>query len=77
MISKILEGKTMATESTESTENLSKENDAENKQNKSTGEAKSKILTASGDPGVTPGSAEGDEETVDEDIREKEAEGKL
>lgn len=31
----------------------------------------------SGDPGRTPGSAEGDEETVDEDIRQKEAEGKL
>ncbi len=31
----------------------------------------------SGDPGRTPGAAEGDEETIDEDIREKEAEGKL
>ena len=32
---------------------------------------------SSGDPGRTPGSAEGDEETIDEDIRQKEAEGKL
>lgn len=31
----------------------------------------------SGDPGRTPGAAEGDEETVDADIREKEEEGKL
>jgi hypothetical protein len=31
----------------------------------------------SGDPGRTPGSAEGDEETIDADIRQKEAEGKL
>jgi hypothetical protein len=31
----------------------------------------------SGDPGRTPGSAEGDEATVDEDLREKEREGKL
>lgn len=38
---------------------------------------KNKALNTSGDPGRTPGSAEGDEETVDEDIREKEAEGKL
>lgn len=36
-----------------------------------------KSLNQSGDPGRTPGSAEGDEETIDEDIREKEAEGKL
>jgi hypothetical protein len=38
---------------------------------------KDKSVDTSGDPGRTPGSAEGDEETVDEDIREKEAEGKL
>lgn len=36
-----------------------------------------KDLNQSGDPGRTPGAAEGDEETIDEDIREKEAEGKL
>jgi hypothetical protein len=36
-----------------------------------------KIPSASGDPGRTPGAAEGDEETIDEDIRQKEAEGKL
>ncbi|MDQ3653219.1 MAG: hypothetical protein M3458_23640 [Acidobacteriota bacterium] len=28
--------------------------------------------TQSGDPGTTPGSAEGDEETVDESLRQKE-----
>ncbi len=38
---------------------------------------KSKSINTSGDPGRTPGSAEGDEETIDEDIRQKEAEGKL
>ena len=38
---------------------------------------KNKSLNTSGDPGRTPGSAEGDEETIDEDIRQKEAEGKL
>lgn len=38
---------------------------------------KNNAPTESGDPGRTPGSAEGDEETVDEDIRQKEAEGKL
>jgi hypothetical protein len=38
---------------------------------------KNKLMNTSGDPGRTPGSAEGDEETVDEDIRQKEAEGKL
>ncbi len=38
---------------------------------------KNEALGASGDPGRTPGSAEGDEETIDEDIRQKEAEGKL
>ncbi len=36
-----------------------------------------KTPSASGDPGRTPGAAEGDEETIDEDIRQKEAEGKL
>ncbi len=29
-------------------------------------------INAAGDPGVTPGSAEGDEETIDESIKEKE-----
>ncbi len=48
-----------------------KPNDSANKENKD------KSLNTSGDPGRTPGSAEGDEETVDEDIRQKEAEGKL
>lgn len=38
---------------------------------------KNKSGNTSGDPGRTPGSAEGDEDTVDEDIRQKEAEGKL
>ncbi len=52
----------------------------ENEQSKSGGkesETKNNTPTMSGDPGRTPGSAEGDEETVDEDIRQKEAEGKL
>jgi len=57
-------------------ENQSKSS-AENKQSESSTETKNKIPTASGDPGATPGSAEGDEETVDADIRQKEAEGKL
>jgi len=34
-------------------------------------------IQESGDPGRTPGSAEGDEETIDADIRQKEVEGKL
>jgi hypothetical protein len=38
---------------------------------------KNKLPNQSGDPGRTPGSAEGDEETVDQDIRQKESEGKL
>ncbi len=38
---------------------------------------KNESTDQSGDPGRTPGAAEGDEETVDEDIRQKEAEGKL
>ncbi len=54
------------------------QNDGENKPNDSANkDDKNKSLSESGDPGRTPGSAEGDEETVDEDIREKEAEGKL
>ena len=56
-------------------------NDQNNDANKSDDSAKkdgeTKDLNESGDPGRTPGSAEGDEETVDEDIREKESEGKL
>ncbi len=58
-------------------ENQSKNNNAKDSQGESSTETKNKIPTASGDPGATPGSAEGDEETVDADIREKEAEGKL
>lgn len=45
--------------------------------NKHQDTAENKTLDDSGDPGRTPGSAEGDEETIDEDIRQKEAEGKL
>lgn len=48
-----------------------KPSDSENK------DAKNNAPTESGDPGRTPGSAEGDEETIDADIRQKEAEGKL
>ena len=70
----------MTTES-KSNENQTKQDDAaENKQQDSAnkdGETKNNTPTATGDPGRTPGSAEGDEETIDEDIREKEAEGKL
>jgi len=31
----------------------------------------------SGDPGRTPGKAEGDEQTVDEDLRQKEEQGEI
>lgn len=66
----------MATDN-DSTENQQtadedKQNEATNKDDKDTA-----VPETSGDPGRTPGSAEGDEETIDEDIREKEAEGKL
>lgn len=47
----------------------------ENNQNQSSNA--DKTPTESGDPGRTPGSAEGDEETIAADIKEKEAEGKL
>ena len=36
------------------------------------GAAVSGALGESGDPGRTPGTAEGDEKTIDEDLREKE-----
>lgn len=61
------------TKDSDSTENKSNISDVE----KSRSEAKDKTPTMSGDPGRTPGSAEGDEETVDADIRQKEREGKL
>ncbi len=52
--------------------------DAENKSKDSADkDEKNTPIETSGDPGRTPGSAEGDEETIDEDIRQKEAEGKL
>ena len=45
-------------------------------------QTKSRSATASkgeenetGDPGRTPGTAEGDEETIDEDLRRKESQG--
>lgn len=65
----------MANETKDSdlTENQSNTPEAEN--NKS--ETKDRIPTMTGDPGRTPGSAEGDEETIDADIRQKEREGKL
>ena len=44
---------------------------------KNSGKTKNNTPTDTGDPGRTPGSAEGDEETIDADIREKEANGKL
>lgn len=51
----------------------SEQSKPENEEN----ESKNNTPTQSGDPGRTPGSAEGDEDTVDADIRQKEAEGKL
>jgi hypothetical protein len=67
----------MATTESNVEDNQSKKDKTENSQNESTDKTKNNIPTASGDPGRTPGSAEGDEETIDEDIRQKEAEGKL
>lgn len=58
----------------EATDNKTKKDNSENRQDETAG---NKIPHTSGDPGRTPGSAEGDEETIDEDIRQKEAEGKL
>ncbi len=46
-------------------------------QNKSAKQPGSTPPNQTGDPGRTPGSAEGDEETVDEDIRAKEDKGQL
>ncbi len=65
-----------------SNDNRTTKDDAENKGNEAANkDDKNKTPTTessnSGDPGRTPGAAEGDEQTVDEDIREKEAEGKL
>ena len=68
----------MATETTQSNANDNQsKSGADRNDSAKQDETKSKTPTASGDPGATPGSAEGDEETIDEDIREKEAEGKL
>jgi hypothetical protein len=39
--------------------------------------SKTNEAESSGDPGRTPGSAEGDRETVEEDLKEKESEGQL
>jgi len=64
---------TNGTNDSDSTKNQPNERDDEKKQS----ETKDKIPTMSGDPGRTPGSAEGDEETIDADIRQKEREGKL
>lgn len=58
---------------------------AEEKRQQTTGSAEaptgknvqSSRLNQAGDPGRTPGAAEGDEETIDQDIRDKEADGKL
>ncbi len=71
----------MATETNDlsSDGNQSNTRDAGKSQSDSTKQSKTKdkTLTESGDPGRTPGSAEGDEKTIDEDIRQKEREGKL
>ncbi len=50
---------------------------AENKSNDAAATVNKTPMSESGSPGTTPGAAEGDEETIDADIREKEAEGKL
>jgi hypothetical protein len=39
--------------------------------------SKTREAESSGDPGRTPGSAEGDRETVEEDLQEKENQGRL
>jgi hypothetical protein len=39
--------------------------------------SKTREAESSGDPGRTPGSAEGDRETVEEDLKEKENQGEL
>ena len=41
------------------------------------GGASTKGKDQTGDPGRTPGTAEGDRQTVEEDIRNKEREGKV
>jgi hypothetical protein len=46
------------------------EQDERNKQTQS-----SESENQTGDPGRTPGTAEGDEQTVEEDLREKESRG--
>jgi hypothetical protein len=48
-----------------------------NESGKNSSSASSSKEAESGDPGRTPGSAEGDEATIDEDLRDKEREGKL
>ena len=59
------------------TENNQDDKNAVNITESESRDEENKALNTSGDPGRTPGAAEGDEETIDEDIREKEAEGKL
>ena len=41
------------------------------------GSAPTKGKEQTGDPGQTPGTAEGDRQTIEEDIRNKEREGKV
>jgi hypothetical protein len=40
-----------------------------------TGESSTDDESQTGDPGRTPGTAEGDEQTVDEDLRRRESQG--
>jgi hypothetical protein len=40
-----------------------------------TGESSNNDESRTGDPGRTPGTAEGDEQTVDEDLRRQESQG--
>ncbi len=74
---KIKGAKFIMTTENDSNENQKNEDQAENKSNDAAETNDKNAVSESGDPGRTPGSAEGDEETVDEDIRQKEAEGKL
>jgi hypothetical protein len=67
----------MATENSQDNNQSTTDKNAVNITESQSKDDKNKSPNTSGDPGRTPGSAEGDEETVDEDIRQKEAEGKL
>jgi hypothetical protein len=52
-------------------------NQEERDERKSSQSAQQGSDSQSGDPGRTPDKAEGDEETVDEDLRQKEEQGEI